>query len=101
MSQPPETVLDDAQNHRFVVRVDGSLAELVYRRNGKRLVLVHTEVSEALGGRGIGARLVTAAVEHAREEGLTLVPLCPYARHWLETHPDAATGVDIDWQASA
>jgi hypothetical protein len=40
---------------------------------------------------------VSEAVDRAREEGLTLVPVCAYARHWLETHPDAATGVNVDW----
>jgi uncharacterized protein len=96
MSEQLEPVLDDADHNRFVVRENGSVAELVYRRNGRRLVLVHTEVPEALREQGIGARLVSAAVEQARAEGLTLVPLCPYARHWLETHPDAASGVKID-----
>ena len=92
-------VVDDAAGHRFVLRAEGGEAELVYRRDGRRLVLVHTGVPEALGGRGIGARLVAAALERAREEGLVVVPVCPYARRWLETHPEAAAGVEIDWAA--
>lgn len=90
-------VVDDVVNHRFAFEADDEGAELVYRRNGRRLVLVHTEVPTALRGRGLGGRLVAAAVERARQEGLVVVPLCPYARRWLEDHPDVAAGVSIDW----
>ena len=90
-------VRDDAVHHRFVVEQDGALAELVYRTEPGRLVLVHTEVPESLGGRGIGATLVRAAVARASSEGLTVVPWCPFARRWLQDHPDDAATVTIDW----
>ncbi len=90
-------VVDDRAGGRFVLGVDGHEAELVYELDGDRLVLVHTEVPDELGGRGLGGVLVAAAVERARQEGLTLVPRCPYARGWLEKHADAAAGVAIDW----
>jgi predicted GNAT family acetyltransferase len=91
-------VVDNEREHRFELRVDGHLAELVYRRNGQRLVLVHTEVPDALEGRGLGGRLVTAAIERAERDGLTIVPLCPFARSWLERHPEVAARVKIDWR---
>jgi len=71
----------------------------VYRRNGDRLILVHTGVPAELAGRGVGGQLVRAAVERAAAEGLTVVPWCPYARKWLEDHPDAAAAVTVDWEA--
>jgi predicted GNAT family acetyltransferase len=90
-------VVDDAEHHRFLYTEDGVDAELVYRVNGKRLILVHTEVPDALGGRGIGGRLVRAAVARAEMSGETVLPWCPYARKLLEKHPDLAAGVTIDW----
>jgi predicted GNAT family acetyltransferase len=66
---------------------------------GDRLVLIHIEVPFELEGRGIGGRLVTAAVDRAAREGLTLVPLCPFARGWLERHPEAASRAVIDWDS--
>jgi uncharacterized protein len=84
-------VIDNTDASRFELRADGWLAELVYRVRGDRLVLVHTEVPFELEGRGIGGRLATAAVDRAAREGLTLVPLCPFARGWLERHPEAAS----------
>lgn len=90
-------VVDERDEHRFVYRVDGAEAQLVYRRNGRRLILVHTEVPDELGGRGIGGQLVQAAVDSARANGWTVAPWCPFARNWLENHPDDVTDVDIDW----
>jgi predicted GNAT family acetyltransferase len=90
-------VIDNTDASRFELRADGWLAELVYRIRGDRLVLVHTEVPVEMEGRGIGGRLVTAALDRAAREGLTLVPLCPFARGWLERHPEAASKVVIEW----
>ena len=92
-------VTDNTDASRFELRADGWLAELIYRIRGDRLVLVHTEVPVELEGRGIGGRLVTAAVDRAAREGLTLVPLCPFARGWLERHPETATRAVIDWDS--
>jgi predicted GNAT family acetyltransferase len=98
MTEPNSAqVVDNQAEARLEVRIDGELAELVYRRNGNRLVLVHTEVPEDMGGRGIGGQLVQAAVVKAVASGMTVVPLCPYARSWLQRHPDEAAKASIDW----
>ena len=90
-------VTDNPDGSRFELRADGRLAELIYHVRGDRLVLVHTEVPVEMEGHGIGGKLVTAAVDRAVREGLTLVPLCPFARGWLQRHPDAASKAVIDW----
>ena len=86
-------VLDDA----FVVDMDGARAKLIFAVEDGQLVLLHTEVPEQFQGRGVGGRLVTAAVEKARAEGLTIIPWCPYARKWLKEHPDQVSDVKIDF----
>jgi|SRR5580700_4204660 uncharacterized protein len=96
VSKSPDAI-DNAERSRFELYTDGELAELVYRRRGDRLVLIHTEVPPELEGRGIGGRLVTAAIDRAVRERLTLVPLCPFARDWLKRHPEAASRAAIDW----
>ncbi|HEY7858140.1 MAG TPA: DUF5996 family protein [Candidatus Nanopelagicales bacterium] len=94
-SKAPE-VFDDVPNHRFAYIDDGQVAELIYQLRGDRFVLVHTEVPDSLGGRGIAGSLVQAAVDRADREGLTVVPVCRYARMWLRQHPDQAARVAID-----
>ncbi|HXN60967.1 MAG TPA: GNAT family N-acetyltransferase [Acidimicrobiales bacterium] len=93
-------IIDVHDESRFVYRDGDAQAELIYHLNGHRLVLIHTEVPDALGGRGLGGRLVTAALERAEREGLTVVPWCPFARDWLERHPDAGSRVTIDWEST-
>ena len=92
-------VTDNQAGSRFEISDGGYLAELRYHRSGERLALIHTEVPEELESRGIGGTLVTAAVDRAAREGLTIVPYCPFARRWLQRHPDVAERVAIDWQA--
>jgi predicted GNAT family acetyltransferase len=92
-------VTDHKDQSRFELAADGAVAELVYRRRADRLVLIHTEVPDELAGQGVGGQLVRAAVGRATREGLTVVPLCPFARTWLERHPQEADAVDVDWGA--
>lgn len=91
-------VVDVPAENRFVASIEGMESELVYRVSGDRFFLVHTEVPEALGGRGIAGQLVRAAVRRAESERLTIVPWCPYARRWLKEHPDEIGGVHVDFK---
>ena len=98
MTQPPE-VTDNPAESRFEIRVGDELAVLTYRRRANRLILVHTGVPADLGGHGLAGQLTQAAIAKAATEGLTVVPLCPFARSWLERNPDAAAAVSVDWGA--
>ena len=90
-------VVDDAAASRYVLQESGAEAELVYVIDGDRMILVHTGVPDEWGGHGIGGRLVRAALARAAVNELTVVPLCPFARRWLEDHPDESAGVTVDW----
>jgi len=98
-SERSGAVVDEQDRHRFVLVEDGIEAQLVYRVRDGRIILEHTEVPEEIGGRGLGGRLVRAALERASAEGLTVAPWCPYARRWIEKHPDEAGSVAVDWSA--
>ena len=93
----PVIVTDNPDASRLEINADGEVAELSYRTRAGRLVLIHTGVPESLGGRGLGGQLVLGAIRKALDEGLTIVPLCPFARGWLQRHPDDAARVTIDW----
>jgi uncharacterized protein len=92
-----DQVTDNQAESRFELGAGELLAELRYHRNGKRFVLLHTEVPAELEGHGFGGRLVAAATDRAARQGLTLVPLGPFACSWLERHPDEAAKATIDW----
>lgn len=97
---PPVEPVDNPARRRFEVTVDGYLAELTYERRDGRLVLVHTGVPDEIDGRGVGSALVRRAIDIAIADDLTVVPRCPFARRYLETHPDLAARVRIDWPTS-
>ena len=77
----------DVERHRFETEVDGHAARLEYRLKGDVLVITHTEVPKAIGGRGIAARLVQATVDFAQARGLKIDPQCTYAEAWMRRHP--------------
>ena len=58
--------------------------KMAYEWAGDKIVITHTEVDPAFGGKGVGKQLVMAAVAFAREEELTIIPVCPFARKVLE-----------------
>jgi len=101
MSDQHPSVVNETAEHRFAIHDPDGEAFIEYRLNNKRLVLVHTEVPPELGGRGLAADLVLAAVDHAEANGLTIVPVCPMARGWLVRHADVAARVTVDWAQAA
>ncbi len=92
-------VTDDPAAGRLELVVDGHRAEIVYRDVGRRMVVLHTGVPEELAGRGIGGELMRAVIDRAGRGGLTVVPICPFARTWMTRHPDEVGDVDVDWDA--
>jgi predicted GNAT family acetyltransferase len=66
----------------FIIKENNErLAEMTYSKAGDDLIIIdHTEVSDALRGKGAGKQLVQAAVEYARANQLKILPLCPFAK---------------------
>ena len=52
------------------------------------VVLTHTEVPDAISRRGIGSRLVRAALDDARAHQLRVVPRCPFVDAYIDRHPE-------------
>lgn len=59
-----------------------------YAVQGDIRVILHVEADPNLRGSGAAGRFMQSLVEHAREEGLSLVPRCGYAVAWLKRHPE-------------
>ena len=74
---------------RWTVVLDGHVAEMTYSRSSAALIIIdHTEVPDALRGRGVGKALVLRAVEDARATGKKILPLCPFAAAQFRRHPE-------------
>lgn len=88
------TVVHQPAAQRFEALVDGLLSVLDYRllstaAGGTLMVTTHTGVPSALGGRGIAAQLVVAALDHARTQGWRVRPDCSYVEAWMRRHPES------------
>ena len=90
----PSAIHHDDARLRFSTALDGHEAELIYRLQHGALVIDHTGVPPAIGGRGVAGDLVKAALDYARAQGLRVVPACSYSAAYVQRHPEYADLVD-------
>src|ERR1051326_610835 len=77
-------------NGRFEIEQDGHVAYLEYNLTGKVLQLIHSEVPEAMRGRGLASELAKSALDWAREHGVKVDVICPSVAAYMEKHPEYA-----------
>lgn len=83
------TDTDGPTGGRYSTIVEGSEAEMTFSRASPKLIIIdHTEVPDALRGKGVGQALALHAVEQARAGGWKIIPLCPFFKAQTRRHPD-------------
>ena len=85
-SQP--NVRHNREAHRFEVDLDDSTAIAAYTLHEGAIVFTHTEVPEQHEGKGIGTLLIKAGLDHARTEGLQVIPSCPFFAAYMKKHKE-------------
>jgi predicted GNAT family acetyltransferase len=68
--------------------VEGEDAFVTFSREGDQIAFLHTLVPPAIEGRGIAGQLARHGLEYARENGLRVLPRCPYIRTYIDRHPE-------------
>ncbi|WP_445714879.1 GNAT family N-acetyltransferase [Flavobacterium sp.] len=53
-----------------------------------KIIIDHTEVNSGNEGKGFGKKMVNKAVEFAREKGIKILPLCPFAKSVFDKTPE-------------
>jgi predicted GNAT family acetyltransferase len=76
----------DPSAHRFTTEVEGRRAQLDYTLAGRAMTITHTRVPPEIGGRGIAAELMSAALSTAQSAGWTVTPACSYAAAYMAKH---------------
>jgi hypothetical protein len=85
----------DREARRFLVTAGRAQGWLDYGPPRDGVVeLHHTFVPPEFRGQGVASRLVQAALDWARAEGLRVVPSCWYVASWLQRHPEYADLVE-------
>ena len=74
----------------FEAKEDDKKAGLMtYSWAGENLFIIdHTEVSPDFNGKGVGKKMVLAAVDFARKENKKIIPLCPFAKATFDKNED-------------
>ncbi|WP_407345442.1 GNAT family N-acetyltransferase [Pengzhenrongella phosphoraccumulans] len=89
-------VQDVPDQHRYEARIDGDLAGFIEYRGfehggaGVQVVLFHTEVDPAFGGKGVGSVLARGALDDLRARGARVIPECTFVAGWIAKHEEYA-----------
>jgi predicted GNAT family acetyltransferase len=80
--------LNNPARNRFELTIGENIAFLEYRLETAVLTLAHTEVPEAMRSNGSAGKLVRAALEFARHEGIKVRLECPFAASYVRRHAE-------------
>ena len=83
-----DAVRDETARRRYELDLEGALAFIDYRRDGRRVIMTHAEVPIALRGGGVGSALVKGALALVRERGEKVVPRCSFVAQYMQRHPE-------------
>ncbi len=83
------TVRDNREAGRFEVLVDGEVAAFTeYTLSDGVMTMPHTVTERAFRGQGLAEKVVRSALESARDAGLTVRPVCPYVKKFIQENPE-------------
>ena len=82
-----ELIKNETDKH-FEMTVDGYLSFIQYHELSDRIALVHTEVPEELGGKGVGTALVEKTLNFIKETGKQIMPYCPFILAYIKRHTE-------------
>lgn len=77
---------NNTEKGRFIIFENGEFAgEITYSWAGEtKFIIDHTEVDPKFGGKGLGKQLVVKVAAFAKDNNLSIIPYCPYARKVFE-----------------
>ena len=81
-------IINDTQDSRFVLDVNGQEVYVLYTEDKETLDLYSTYTPPQLRGQGFAEKVVLTAFEFAKEKNLKVIPSCWYVRKFLEKHSE-------------
>jgi uncharacterized protein len=86
------TVRDNPERQRFEgLDESGAVVGLVqYQRSDAGIRLVHTEVDDAVEGRGVGSALARGVLDDVRSSDQRVVVECSFLGSYIDRHPEYA-----------
>lgn len=81
-------ITNNTEAQRFEAELGDNRAVAEYHLKNDVIIFTHTEVPEAMEGRGVAGKLIKNALETARDESYQVVPLCPFVAAYIKRHPE-------------
>jgi predicted GNAT family acetyltransferase len=79
----------EPERNRTAAYDDGKeIGECVFSPSESLWIISHTVVADGYEGKGIAAGLVEKVVQEARNKGIKIFPLCPFAKKEFEKKPE-------------
>jgi predicted GNAT family acetyltransferase len=97
MSDTTYHVVNNDKEMQFEVELDGEKAVLVYRFYKHDIALMHTEVPDALEGKGIASALARAAFAYAESQQKPVIVYCPFVAGFIQKHPEYKKQLDPEY----
>lgn len=88
-NQPDDvTVINNVEGSQYEAVVDGQVAFAAYERRNDEIVFTHTVVPPDLEGKGLASAIVRTALDDARANHVSVVPLCPFVASYIRRHQE-------------
>lgn len=76
-----QQINDTRRGYFEAIEEEKEAGKMTYTWAGdSKFIIDHTEVNEGFNGKGVGKKLVLAAVDYARANNVKIIPLCPFAK---------------------
>ncbi len=82
------TVTNNKKENKFEVQCEGITGFLQYEIKNSVLFLLHTEVPEEIGGKGVANALAAYAFKYAADQKMKVVIYCAFIDTYVKRHPD-------------
>ncbi|MHA4809055.1 GNAT family N-acetyltransferase [Flavitalea flava] len=90
----PYEVVNNEKEQQLEIFAEDNKAYLVYRMYKDSIAFMHTDVPDALEGKGIGSTLARAAFAYADSLKKPVLVYCPFVASWLLKHEEYKKQLD-------
>lgn len=75
------------ENRVVAIKNNLEVGEVTFTKAGDTMIIIdHTHVDDSLRGQNLGSKMVHEVINYARENELSVIPLCPFAKHEFEVN---------------
>ena len=81
-------LIDNKEHKQYEYRLDQYVPHISYKKKGKTIALLHTNIPSELRGKGVGSMLVKDVLEDISNQNLQLIPLCSFVARYIKNNPE-------------